>query len=423
MRISEQSWLEYIRRLARLNERAGQELAGYLARHGAADADAITAYAYALVQKYAEGSAELACQMYDAVAGAAGLQLPPAEPAAPAGYGEVAKLVRGVNGSGPLLQGGVQRLVKRAGADTTLQNALRDGAEFAWVPHGDTCPFCIALASRGWQRISKKALKNGHAEHIHANCDCEYAVRFDGKSSVAGYDPEKHLAQYNAAGGDLNAMRRARYAQDRDKINAQKRAAYAARKLRNAGVGGILNENTDYYIPITEQSIEAIQPFECSVLDKEGQKALAEAHKQLLRTASGQPLGVEVSRCYGLDGAPLGDAIMGEAGRVRIQDPDVPYIAAHTHPSGLTFSPGDILNFANHSNMRMLTAVGNNGTVYAVEKLQDFQKSGVFAIFAKAEETLSKAENVQQLVESMEKLLREAERYGISYHTGTNSRA
>lgn len=238
MRISEQSWLEYIRRLARLNERAGQELAGYLARHGAADADAITAYAYALVQKYAEGSAELACQMYDAVAGAAGLQLPPAEPAAPAGYGEVAKLVRGVNGSGPLLQGGVQRLVKRAGADTTLQNALRDGAEFAWIPHGDTCPFCIALASRGWQRISKKALKNGHAEHIHAHCDCEYAVRFDGKSSVAGYDPERYRAMYDAAGGDINAMRRAQYAKSRERINAQKRAAYAARRERQADQHG-----------------------------------------------------------------------------------------------------------------------------------------------------------------------------------------
>lgn len=203
------------------------------------------------MQKYAEGSAELACQMYDAVAGAAGLHLPPAEPAAPAGYGEVAKLVRGVNGSGPLLQGGVQRLVKRAGADTTLQNALRDGAEFAWIPHGDTCPFCIALASRGWQRISKKALKNGHAEHIHANCDCEYAVRFDGKSSVAGYDPEKHLAQYNAAGGDLNAMRRARYAQDRDRINAQKRAAYAARKnaLQKFHNDGTLYKE-DFFVPV-----------------------------------------------------------------------------------------------------------------------------------------------------------------------------
>ena len=53
-----------------------------------------------------------------------------------------------------------------------LKNAVRDGAEWAWVPHGDTCPFCITLASNGWQKASRKVLKGGHAEHIHANCDC-----------------------------------------------------------------------------------------------------------------------------------------------------------------------------------------------------------------------------------------------------------
>ena len=54
-------------------------------------------------------------------------------------------------------------------------------------------------------------------------------MRFDSNTNVAGYDPEKYLAQYNAANGDINAMRRAQYAQNKDKINAQKRAAYAER--------------------------------------------------------------------------------------------------------------------------------------------------------------------------------------------------
>lgn len=76
---------------------------------------------------------------------------------------------------------------------------IRNGAEFAWVPHGDTCAFCTMLASRGWQRASKKALKNGHAEHIHAHCDCEYAVRFGRESSVKGYDPDEYLRRYRAA--------------------------------------------------------------------------------------------------------------------------------------------------------------------------------------------------------------------------------
>ena len=191
MKITEKTWDEYVARLSRLNETAGEKMADYIAKHGTEGTAALTAYAQALIEKYGEGSAELACQMYDAMAEASGADVPPAEPAPVTQYGETAKMVNGTKQSPPLLQSGVSRLVKRAAADTTLHNAIRDGAEWAWVPHGDTCPFCMMLASRGWQQASKKALKGDHAQHIHANCNCEYAIRFDGKTTVAGYDPEE----------------------------------------------------------------------------------------------------------------------------------------------------------------------------------------------------------------------------------------
>ena len=230
MRITATAWAAYTQQLAKLNKKAGQLMADYIAAHGTRDTDALIAYAYALVTKYGEGSAELACQMYDALAAAAKAGVPAAEPAQPASYGEVARMVQATKASQPQMQQGVSRLVKRAGADTTLKNALRDGAEWAWVPQGDTCAFCLTLASRGWQKASQAAIKGGHAEHIHANCDCEYAIRFDGRSTVAGYDPDKYLRQYRAADGDINKLRRVNYAANKERINAQKRAAYAARK-------------------------------------------------------------------------------------------------------------------------------------------------------------------------------------------------
>lgn len=241
MQITAKTWNEYITRLSRLNQKAGQLMRQYIDTHGTGDADALITYAAALVTKYGEGSAELACQMYDALAEAANAGVPAAEPAVPAAYGEVARMVNATKNQNPAnLPNGVSRLVKRAGADTTLKNAVRDGAEWAWVPHGDTCPFCITLASNGWQKASSKVLKGGHAEHIHANCDCEFAIRFDHNTTVAGYDPEKYLAQYNAAGGDINKMRRVNYAANKERINAQKRAAYALRHLRDAGLGDII---------------------------------------------------------------------------------------------------------------------------------------------------------------------------------------
>lgn len=420
MQITANAWNEYITRLSRLNRKAGQLMRQYIDTHGTESTDDLIAYAYGLVTKYGEGSAELACQMYDALAEAANAGVPAAEPAVPADYGEVARMVNATKNQNPAnLPNGVSRLVKRAGADTTLKNAVRDGAEWAWVPHGDTCPFCIMLASNGWQKASSKVLKGGHANHIHANCDCEFAIRFDHSTTLAGYDPEKYLKQYRDAGGDINKMRRVNYAANKERINAQKRAAYAARRLREQADRGILDDITGGYLLVTEQSIEAVQPFTCRVLDEAGQQALARAHRELLQAAAAHPVGTEVACCYGLDMQPLSKIIIsGQQGRVRIPDQDVPYIAAHTHPSGLTFSPSDIRRFALRENMRMLTAVGNDGTVYVIEKTAQFDRSGLLALFRDSEIRLAAAKDPKELQEIMQQLLKEAKQYGANFYAG-----
>ena len=376
MKITAESWEEYIRSLSRLNEEAGQKMAEYIARHGAGDPDTLIAYAQARAQKYGEGSAELACQMYDAMARASGAQLPPAEPAAPADISETARMVNGTRQSPPLLQGGVSRLVKQTAADTTLKNAIRDGAEFAWIPHGDSCAFCIVLASRGWQRASKAALKNGHAEHIHANCDCEYAVRFDGRSTVAGYDPEQYLARYEAAGGDINELRRGLYAKTRDRINAQKRAAWAARKA--ADRTNIYSSLHQEYQPVTMEAIKRVKAFPCETLDAAGGRQLQNAHKRLLTAAAAKPLGVEVGRAYDRELRPLTQLLTGPSsgGSIRIPDFAQPYIALHTHPDCNIFSPADLSSFVARPNLRMLTAVGHDGHVFALEKTGRYDVGG-----------------------------------------------
>lgn len=257
MRITRQAWTAYVQQLAKLNKKAGQLMADYITAHGTGDTDALIDYAAALVTKYGEGSAELACQMYDALAAAAGAHVPAAEPAEPVPRHEVARMVQATTSSPPRMQQGVSRMVKLAAADTTLRNARRDKAEWAWVPQGDTCPFCLTLASRGWQKASDAVLKGGHAEHIHANCDCEFAIRFDSRTTVAGYDPDKYLKQYRDAGSDVNALRRVNYAANRERINAQKRAAYAARKAvftstqNRAILGSIDNDGSVKKINLT----------------------------------------------------------------------------------------------------------------------------------------------------------------------------
>jgi len=225
MTISSTAWTAFLARLRKVNDAATDKMLKYIERYGMPQTqeqiNAAIDYAFGLATKYGEAAAELACQMYDATALASGVMLPASEPAATATMHEVAKAIQGTvkTGNANIVASAVGRWVKMAGVDTTMQNAIRDGAEWAWIPHGETCAFCITLASRGWQRASKKVLRGGHAEHVHANCDCTFAIRFNSSTTVAGYDPDKYKAMYNSTSGSPE-----------DKINAMRRAAYAEHK-------------------------------------------------------------------------------------------------------------------------------------------------------------------------------------------------
>lgn len=245
MTFPENGWQKYINMLSAINNTAAKKFTAYLDTHetdSRLGRQAAIDYAYAIATQYGESAAAAACEMYDAVAEASGKNLPAAEPAPTAPYSDVAKAVNGLkkqDASNDMIGDSIGRLVKRAGADTTLKNAKRDGAEFAWIPHGDTCAFCIMLASNGWQKASRKTIKGDHAEHIHQHCNCEFAIRFDGKSTVAGYDPDKYKEMWDNADGSkwqdkLKNMRHDNYqnyyAKNREDILAHKREKYASIK-------------------------------------------------------------------------------------------------------------------------------------------------------------------------------------------------
>lgn len=258
MTVSSKSWNRYITTLRRLNERAANEMMAYISSlvsrgiEGQEQINMVIDYAYALVTKYGEASAAAACDMYDTLMLLQDANVPPAMPAPTATKGEVAKAVQGTykTGNPKIVADAVGRLTKMAGADTMQQNALQNGDEWAWIPQGDTCAFCITLASRGWQTASKDAIKNGHAEHIHANCDCTYAVRRNGNTSfnIEGYDPEEYRDMYYDADGNtpkqrINSMRREFYAENKEAINEQKRSAYAKRMERNSSAAEEIDVN------------------------------------------------------------------------------------------------------------------------------------------------------------------------------------
>ena len=228
MKIAPTKWKAYTASLAMINSRAAREMLAFAGKNGLDDRKKLMDYGMALVQKYGEGSAELACEMYDAIARLQKASVPAAKPADIPDYGEVAMSVNGTlkqSPDGKLLGDAVSRLVKQVGADTMLKNARRDHAEFAWIPSGDACPFCAMIASNGWQRATRQTVSGDHAEHIHANCQCEFAIRFTSELDVSGYEPEKLREEWDNAEGTtqaekLNFMRREKAAEDKYFKNA-----------------------------------------------------------------------------------------------------------------------------------------------------------------------------------------------------------
>lgn len=238
MKISLAQWNRYKNNLSKLSNKAVEELVSWVNANGgyaAMDADIFYDYAYALVTRYGEGSASLAALMYDEVAELSGKTLPSAVVAETATYEEVTGAINNIKKTSKNVDyvcSVAGTMVKQAAADTTLKNASRDGAEFAWIPSGDTCVYCLAIAANGWKKASSKT--TSHASHIHNNCDCQFAVRFDSSTTVAGYDSSKYKEIYDSAEGTtskdkINYLRREQYAENKDEINKQKRIAYAER--------------------------------------------------------------------------------------------------------------------------------------------------------------------------------------------------
>lgn len=110
-----------------------------------------------------------------------------------------------------------------------------------------------------------------------------------------------------------------------------------------------------------------------------------------------------------------------QEGGVHIPNFSTPHIAIHNHPSGMTFSPEDILGFASRDSMQMLTIVGNDGSVYALEKTAATDlislKMAARTLNHTANDPTMPKTAVYNLVTDF---LMEISQYGVQYYTRGN---
>ena len=93
----------------------------------------------------------------------------------------------------------VSRSVRRAADRTAMAAKGNDGSEvrFARVPRGETCGFCIMLASRGFVYLSMESageMPFGFND-FHDHCDCAVYASTD-DIDIEGYDPDAYLERY-----------------------------------------------------------------------------------------------------------------------------------------------------------------------------------------------------------------------------------
>ena len=202
------------------------------------------------------------------------------------------------------------------------------------------------------------------------------------------------------------------------------RANWAAKK--NSSVYSSLNIEPK---PVTMQSIANVKAFSCDTLDAAGQQQLKNAHKRLLMVASKQPENVEVGRVFDIKMKPLTKDITGSAEGSSVQLPnfDTPYVVIHTHPACGIFSHGDLSSFTRNKNLKLMTAIGHNGHIYAVEKSINYDAVAANGIVGDLNAEIARLKNIpraelpdDQLLEQAEKLIRQAigdlQENGVKYY-------
>lgn len=248
MRISNSAWRKYQRAHSALQGEAKRLLEEYFDSLPWDESEdrclaLLVQRAVELANHYGLADATLSAAFYDEVMELQDANVPPAAIPMPNVYyvqldvTSAFKKATSLDTAKILTSSALSGHVKRSGIETMRKNAIRDHAMWAWVCIGDSCAFCRALGSNGWQQASRSVLAGNHAEHIHDNCDCQFIVKKAGETlEVEGYDPDSLLDEYTGMDGKsskdrINAMRRADYTPEfAEQRNARRRELYAAAK-------------------------------------------------------------------------------------------------------------------------------------------------------------------------------------------------
>lgn len=256
-------------------------------------------------------------------------------------------------------------------------------------------------------------MKNG-ADGSHCNCASLSGGEFNIEDAVAGINlPPIHpnCKCYTLSVHDLSIWddnRNVTPLSENVKFKEWKEK-YLKNSFREVGA-----EN----IPITAKSIKAVKPVTSSVLNKKQCKQLADKQRHLLEFVKDEPVGTEAIAYYDMDFKELAK-YKGKIGKVQSSSFKKEHITIHNHPDGNTFSHPDVEKFINNPSTKIMSAVGNNGSVFVLEKTKNY--NGIaYSIYYN--QWLAKSQNLMynmnEYIKCMDDLLKGGKEYGINFIKG-----
>lgn len=180
---------------SQLHEAAAGEFAAAL--HDGMTRGEVLSLAVGIAEKYAALGSELGAQWYDLCSELAGLDVDPAfvddvnvdrleEKAASVFQGAPTDTLATAFGS--YLQNVINDSIRQTGNNNLWRDYERGmaGGKWARVPVGDTCAWCLMLASQGAWYLTEESAISAHGRRYHDNCNC-IAVYHADADSIRGY--------------------------------------------------------------------------------------------------------------------------------------------------------------------------------------------------------------------------------------------
>ncbi|MCD8383898.1 MAG: hypothetical protein LUC39_02940 [Clostridiales bacterium] len=159
------------------------------------------------------------------------------------------------------------------------------------------------------------------------------------------------------------------------------RVADGEKDVEKSGDDGILEQSSKREYPVTQESIDSVPLVQPSGWSNQQATVLQKAHKELLRYVQNESEGTEAGFVCDMDGNVL-ERRIGEWGKVKVPVDVKECVIIHNHPDCNIFSGTDIKQFIWQENISVLTAVGNDGRVYAAIKHDVFYE-GYFSTVPK----------------------------------------